>query len=354
MKEPKKKTVISIGIILFLIFFIGVYFYNNITYIDTPHKAMYKVGFVEKQVTLGDGTVINYGEGPDNGRPPLLLLHGQGLTWEDYAKVLPELSRNYHIFAVDMHGHGESSKNPEKYSAKAIGQDFIWFIENVIKEPVIASGHSTGGLMTAWLAANSPQNIRGIAMEDSPFFSTEPGKRENTYIWIDVLKMFHEFSLQREETDFLSYYLKRSYWKNVFGEKLWNRFTKDVIAYRKGHPNEPAKLSYLPPAINRIWESMTYSYDRRFGETFYDYSWFEGFNQAETLSKINCKAVFIKATTKYDKNGILLSALNDEQANRVIELIKGSKRIDIEASHDIHYERPKEFIKILNNFASGL
>lgn len=353
-RKSRKRVAITLGILIFLVWFVGSYFYTNITYIDKPLKRMYKAGFTEKQVTLEDGTVINYGEGPDNGKEPLLLIHGQGMTWEDYAKVLPDLSKNFHVYAVDVHGHGESSWNPDKYSAKAIGEDYIWFIENVIKRPVIISGHSSGGLLTAWLAANSPENIRGIVIEDAPFFSTEPGNRENTYAWIDGFKLYHDFTQQNEETDFLKYYMERSYWKKIFGEKLWKRFTRDVIAYRNSHPNEPVRLFYLPPSINRIWEAITYPFDRRFSETFYDYSWFEGFDQAETLSRIKCKTVFIKATSSYDENGILLGALRDEDANRVIELIEGSRKIEIKSGHDIHYEHPKEFIQILMDFAKEL
>lgn len=92
---------------------------------EKPLKAMYRAGFSEKQVKLKDGTVLNYGEGPSNGKTPLLLIHGQGMTWEDYAKVLPKLSKHYHVYAVDCHGHGESDWNPEKYTAKAMAEDFI-------------------------------------------------------------------------------------------------------------------------------------------------------------------------------------------------------------------------------------
>lgn len=113
---------IIVGIIGFLILFIGSYFYTNMTYDKKPIKEMYKAGYIEKQVTLDDGTVLNYGEGPDNGKQSLLLIHGQGMAWEDYAKVLPELSEDFHVFAVDCHGHGKSSMNPEKYSAQAMGK----------------------------------------------------------------------------------------------------------------------------------------------------------------------------------------------------------------------------------------
>ena len=82
-------------------------------------------GFEEKQVQVsiaiaGDAT-LNYAEGPDNG-PALVLVHGQGMQWEDYARVLPDLAKRYHVFAVDCFGHGESSHDPALYSCEAIGQ----------------------------------------------------------------------------------------------------------------------------------------------------------------------------------------------------------------------------------------
>lgn len=56
---------------------------------------------------LPSGAVINYGE-VTNDKPPLLLIHGQMSMWEDYALVLPELSKKWHVYAVDVYGHGES------------------------------------------------------------------------------------------------------------------------------------------------------------------------------------------------------------------------------------------------------
>lgn len=71
-------------------------------------------GFTEQTATLDNGSVINCGEGPIT-RPALLLIHGQGVSWEDYAAVLPELSKNYHVFAADCFGHGQSSHDPARF-----------------------------------------------------------------------------------------------------------------------------------------------------------------------------------------------------------------------------------------------
>ncbi|WP_445506263.1 alpha/beta fold hydrolase [Niallia sp. 03190] len=339
---------------LLIVILVGSYFYTNMTYIKKPLKKMYNSGFIEKQIKLKDGTVLNYGKGPSNGKTPLLLIHGQGMAWEDYSKVLPKLSQHYHVYAVDCHGHGESDWNPEKYTAKAMAKDFAEFIEVEIGEKTVISGHSSGGMIAAWMAAYYPEFVLGTVIEDSPFFSTELDRRENTYVWVYGFQMYEDFKNQHEVKDYFTYSLENSYWKKMFGNFLWNKFSKDAIAYHEKHQNEPVHLAYLPPQINRMFESETYLFDRKFGEAFYDNSWFEDYNQAEIMSKIKSPTVFLKANTTYDGN-LLVAALSDEDADRVVDLLENGKRIDIDTpGHDIHYDKPKEFTEALVSFLEDL
>ncbi|WP_203248548.1 alpha/beta fold hydrolase [Sporosarcina beigongshangi] len=345
------KEMIIIGIVLlFIALVVGSYLYTNMTYMKKPLKKMYNAGFTEKQIKLKDGTVLNYGEGPSNGKTALLLIHGQGMTWEDYSKVLPELSKHYHVYAVDCHGHGESDWNPKKYTAKAMAKDFAEFIEIEIGKKIVLSGHSSGGMIAAWMAAYYPELILGTVIEDSPFFSTELDRREDTYVWVYGFQMYQDFKNQHEVKEYFTYSLKNSYWKKMFGDFLWKRFSKDAISYHEKHPNEPVHLFYLPPQINRMFEAETYAYDRKFGETFYDHSWFEDYNQEEVLSKIKSPTVFLKANTTYDGN-LLVAALSDEDADRVVDLLERGIRTDIDTpGHDIHYDKPKEFTEALISF----
>lgn len=349
-----KKWIIFGAIFVVLLLVVGSYFYTNMTYMEKPLKAMRDAGFTEKQVTLKDGTVLNYGEGPANGKTPLLLIHGQGMTWEDYAKNLPALSERYHVFAIDCHGHGESDWNPEKYSAKAMAADFAEFIETVIGGKAVLSGHSSGGMVAAWIAAHSPDLVSGLVIEDSPFFATEPGRRESTYVWVYGFQQYEDFKNQDEIDDYFEYSMKNSYWKKIFGDFLWNRFSQDAIAYHKKNPDKPVHLIYLPPQINRMFESATYPYDRKFGETFFDNSWFEDYDQAEVLAKIEVPTVFVKAQTNFDGD-LLLAALTDEDAERAVSLLQNGELVRVDTpGHDIHYDKPEEFTAILTDFLDQL
>lgn len=119
------------SIIALLAISISVYAYRNMNYDKKVPHLIAKAKVTEKQITLPDGSIINYGEGWGEGAP-LLLIHGQTVSWKDYAEVFSGLSKNYHVYAVDCYGHGGSSKEPAKYTAQANGADLVWFIENEI------------------------------------------------------------------------------------------------------------------------------------------------------------------------------------------------------------------------------
>ena len=313
-------------------------------------NEFWKTGFTEKEAILPDGAVLNYGVGSANGKTPLLLLHGQTLNWKNYWPVLKGLAKDFHIYAPDCHGHGKSCKNPDKYKAKEMGRDFIWFIENVIGQPAIVSGHSSGGLLTAWIAANAPNNVKGIVLEDPPFFSTEKGERwEKSFAYVDIYEPIHRFLNQTEEKDWELFYLRNAYWGRLAGEKGMEKMIKYAQKYRAEHPNQPLRFPFLPNSINSVFAAMD-KYDLLFGETFYNSTWFEDFDQAKTLSEINCPSVLIHTRWSIDDNGILLAAMSGADAQRAHELIKNNELVKINSGHSVHYEKPAEFIACFKSF----
>ncbi|TXT63830.1 MAG: Haloalkane dehalogenase [Promethearchaeota archaeon] len=134
-------------------------------------KKLEKAGFEEKRFHTGD-ILMNYIRGPTNGLP-LVLIPGQGASWENYNKVLKPLSKCFEVFAVDIRGHGKSEWATDNYSFKTIGADMEVFLKQVVKRPAILSGNSSGGLISIWLAKNISEYVLGIIAEDAPFFSAE-------------------------------------------------------------------------------------------------------------------------------------------------------------------------------------
>ena len=356
-------------VIIFIVFItlLMVFAYRNLHY-DYGNDYFMKnkgtaIGFKEQIYTTKDGGKIAYLEGPENGEP-LLLIHGQMVSKEDYSKVLPKLSKHFHVFAVDCYGHGKSSKDPEKYNIISIRDDLILFMHDVIQEKAFVTGHSSGALISAAIAAKNKEQVKGLLLEDGPFFSTEPGRAEKTFAYLDF-ETINDFLAQNAENNYTKYYLEHTYMKKLFnedGKDNWSFLVKDPYAKRiRENSGEMPIVWYYPPEIGlnglifitRNLQDGTGEYDLRFGKAFYDFSWFHGFNQRETLSEIECPTVILHVAPSketepsyYDKNGILLSAMDGKDAEEVKSLIKGSTlKSGYKSSHDIHADLPEQFIE---------
>ncbi|MGW9630943.1 alpha/beta fold hydrolase [Agromyces sp. NPDC055520] len=314
-----------------------------------PVRSALGAGFAEKQLRLRDGLTVNYAEGPRRGIP-LLLIHGQGTRWQEYARALPALSETYHVVAVDCHGHGKTTWNPEDYTADRIADDLAIFIDRVFGVACVVSGHSSGGLIATRLAALHPEKVRGVVIEDAPFFSTEPTRIASTFSWIDTFGHVPGFLAQDDERDWVCYYMPRSYWRRLFGP-LWQSFTRQIVRQRHADPARLPLIRWVGVGINRIWETASHPYDILFSRSFHDHSWFEGFDQAETLRQVQCPTTFIKATTRRDRQGNLLAALDEEDCARVHSLLPDNQVVRVRSSHDVHFARTRVFTRVLQEFA---
>lgn len=313
-------------------------------------EAARACGFRERQIEVRPGTTLNVAEKPGNG-PSLLLIPGQGCIWQEYSRVLPRLAESFHVVVVDVHGHGKSSWNPSDYRAGQIADDLIGLMRQVFSEPAIIAGHSSGGLVAARMAAAAPHLISAVMFEDAPFFATEPDRVGRTYVGIDNFANVSSFLAQDAERDWVSWYMPRSYWRGVFGP-LWRLFTRSVIRQRRADPTATPLLRWMPASINRIWESISHPYDLQFTAAFIDNSWFEGYDQAETLSEIRCPTAFIKAITRHNRDGVLLAALDDDDLNRVEQLLPDNETTHVRSSHDIHFAQPDVYITALLGLAA--
>ena len=353
MKIVKKilfVLLIAAGVLVIIIAAaLGIYGYNNMHYDENDMKKVWKAGFEEKQAQLPDGTVLNYAEG-GTGAAPLFLIHGQGMAWEDYARVLPKLAEEYHVYAVDCHGHGSSSHNADDYSCVKMTGDFVWFIENVIGEPAVVSGHSSGGILAASIAASSPENVLGAVLEDPPFFSVLPEEMQNTFVWKDSFEVMHGFTQQTAEKYYVPYYFTNGYMWGMF-QGLGEIPAAAAREYSEKNGRECSKIWYIP---YRFTHGLIYmdEFDKAFAETFYNGTWLDGTTQEDILSGIECPVVYVKAKTSYGTDGVLYCANDDADAEKVMSLLKnGEMKVTETSDHDIHFTYADEFVQIMSEFA---
>jgi N-formylmaleamate deformylase len=103
------------------------------------------------------------------GRPPLVLLHGitdSGLCWP---RVVQHLARHYDMVMVDARGHGLSDAPDTGYSFQDHAADVIGLIQTLELTRLVLIGHSMGAMTAIVVAANMPDLVRAIILEDPPF-----------------------------------------------------------------------------------------------------------------------------------------------------------------------------------------
>lgn len=347
-----KKGIKMIGCIFLILLIVliiaaAIYIYKCTHYWQSDLKKTLNAGFLEKQVTLPDGSVIHYAEGPDNG-DALLLIHGQTGAWDDYTRVLPTLSENYHVFAVDCYGHGKSTHNESKYYLKENGDDFIWFIDQVIQESTIVSGHSSGGLLASYVAAYGGKNVIGAVLEDPPVFSTESDYFENSFAYHDTYKHMHNYLAQEQDECWEAYYMRNCFWGQLYMSSSMEGLAKYAQFYYEKYPEQPVQYFFMPESINYPF-LHTQEYDLLFGEHFYDYTWHSGIDHETLMSDIQVPTVFIHAKDSFTEDGILQAASSDEQARKAVSLIKDCQLVELSSNHNIHRFHPDTFIEAVDS-----
>lgn len=328
---------------------VGFYWHRNVHWYDKYEKALKKVKAQEKQVTLPNGNIINYGE-VENDKPALLLIHGQMSVWEDYALVMPELSKNWHIYAIDVYGHGESEHDESLYYLDVNGDDLIWFIDRVIGKPTVVSGHSNGAITAAYIAAYGGKNIAGVVLEDPPIFSTEGEGWENSFAYLDTYKPLHEYNQSDQSECWEAYYLRHCCWGQLFMKNGMPGIADYAQRYHEKHPKKAVKIGFLPASMWSVFEYAK-EYDFAYGERFYDLSWNHGLTHEKILSDIEVPCVYLHAKETVHENGIYLCAASREQAERAVSYIGSNCRlVETDTSdHVIHTVHRDVYIKAVNS-----
>jgi pimeloyl-ACP methyl ester carboxylesterase len=274
--------------------------------------------------------------------------------WSSYPVtfIMPRLANKFQVFAVTLRGHGKSSWTPGKYTFNQLGKDLTAFLEGAVGKPAIIAGNSSGGVLASWLAANSPQWVKAVVLEDPPLFRCEWPAIRDTWVFDLFLGMsrmavaggggYPRFFLEeiaRRAADA----------KGVVPAKLPPKPILQLIAWRMAvqqamSPGSPIDLKILP-APARIMTKGGSQFDGNFARAFAEGTVGEGFDHAATLARITQPILFLHANW-FMHQGRLMGALSDDNVARAKSLVKGPwKYVRMNCGHGIPMEAPAEEAK---------
>ena len=115
---------------------------------------------------------LTYFEWGDPAGEPVLLIHATGFHARCWDQVAAELGDGYHIYAVDMRGHGRSDNTPP-YVWASFAADVTGLIEHLGLTGAIGVGHSMGGHCLVQVAASHPGAFKRLLLVDPVIFDPE-------------------------------------------------------------------------------------------------------------------------------------------------------------------------------------
>ena len=127
--------------------------------------------YSDRYWTSADELKLHYRDypGADDGRPPIICMHGLTRNARDFAELAEHLSQaGWRVIVPEMRGRGMSdyANDSATYSPMTYVGDVGLLLADQGIERFIAVGTSLGGLMTMLLAATKPGQIVAAVLND--------------------------------------------------------------------------------------------------------------------------------------------------------------------------------------------
>jgi pimeloyl-ACP methyl ester carboxylesterase len=114
-------------------------------------------------LTTANGTTIAWYELGDG--PPLVLLHGLADSHRTWRFVAPQLAKHFHVYMLDLPGHGLSARPPDApYTLPWYADTVLQWMDAVGLERAHICGHSYGGGIAQWMLLENRHRINRLAL----------------------------------------------------------------------------------------------------------------------------------------------------------------------------------------------
>ena len=129
-----------------------------------------------------------YGKGE-----PLLIIHGNGGSINNFENQIPYFSKNYQVILADSRAHGKSIDQGDSLNYEMMTDDLNALLDTLHVDSCNVIGWSDGGIEGLLLAIRHPKKVKKLAVTGAnlipdPILSTDPWVVEMVNYAIDSLK----------------------------------------------------------------------------------------------------------------------------------------------------------------------
>ncbi|GAB16747.1 putative hydrolase [Gordonia effusa NBRC 100432] len=106
----------------------------------------------------------------DHALPPLLLIHGGGSTIAtNWSNILPLLSGDRQVIAIEEEGHGRTRATDRPLTSEASAADIVEVLTALDVGPVDVLAFSAGAQTALALAMSAPARVRRLILASAPW-----------------------------------------------------------------------------------------------------------------------------------------------------------------------------------------
>jgi pimeloyl-ACP methyl ester carboxylesterase len=258
--------------------------------------------------------------------PVLLLLHGVTRCGADWEPLFPALADDWTVIALDQRGHGVSPRG-DRYLVTDYVADTVRFVREETAGSVVLFGHSLGAMVAAAVAAELPDRVRGIILEDPPFHTM--GNRIAGSVWQAQFTGMRDGARRggsvEEITDALA---------DIRLPASGGGFK------RLGDLRDRASLAWSAQCLSQLDPGVL--------SPVIEGSWLDGYDFPPVLKGITCPALLLQADPAAG------GALTDADAETVLGVIAGCQRVRFPGcGHNLHRDHPEPVLRAFADFAAS-
>jgi len=199
-----------------------------------------KADLASKRIAVNEIKFAFLESTPGSECPTLIMVHGFAASKENWIRLAGHLTDSFHVIAIDLPGHGESTKDPAlSYDI----DDQVGYLKTILThlglERFHMVGNSMGGAIISLYAASYPEQVKSLFLIDpagiydyeSELFSRLRGGK-NPLI-VEERKDFYELmAFAMEKEPFIPWPVKsvmaeRAVANNVINKKIFSEIRGD-------------------------------------------------------------------------------------------------------------------------------
>ena len=268
-----------------------------------------------------NGLKLNYQEWGDAGSPPVVMLHGFGVSGHMFDEFAQRAQGRYRLIALDQRGHGDSEwSEAGDYTRDAFVNDVEAFRAAIGLDRFVLIGHSMGGLNAVSYTVRFPEHVSALVLVDVGPESSKEG--------VDNIVRFTRGPDELEFEQFVE-----------MAHRFNQRRTMENIRDRMRHRLKQSETG-----------KWTWKFDKRFRQPD------SGLRIGGELSNDQTWQLFrdIKVPTLLVRGGES-DVLSQDVAERAVrEMTRATLRVVPGAGHSVPGDNPDDFTFVVQDFLTAL